>query len=229
MHKTRHLSLLTAIALVIANMIGSGIYTSLGFQLMDFQSTTSILFLWLIGGIIALSGALVYAELAVVFPDNGGEMNFLGKLYGPLAGFLAGWISTLAGFAAPVAIVCIAIGNYAAIIFPNTPPIIISITVLVALTILHSSKHTISARFQQLATLLNLSIIVFIIGAAFFLSEYPLPNISVDQTAIQEITQSGKFPVNLYWVLYAYTGWNAAAYIAGEIKNLKEIYPLHYW
>ena len=226
MHKTRHLSLLTAIALVIANMIGSGVYTSLGFQLMDFQSTTSILLLWLIGGIIALSGALVYAELAVVFPDNGGEMNFLGKLYGPLAGFLAGWISTLAGFAAPVAIVCIAIGNYCATIFPNTPPIVISIIVLVTLTMLHSSKHSISARFQQMATLLNLLIIFFIIAAAFFLSAYALPTISIDQTAIQAITHSGKFPVNLYWVLYAYTGWNAAAYIAGEIKKPEKNLPI---
>jgi APA family basic amino acid/polyamine antiporter len=226
MHKTRHLSLITAIALVIANMIGSGVYTSLGFQLMDFQNNASILLLWLVGGIIALSGALVYAELAVVFPNNGGEMNFLGKLYGPSIGFLAGWISMFAGFAAPVAIVCIAIGNYASTIFPGISPITMALMVLMALTILHASKNTISARFQQMATLLNLLIILFIIATAFILSIYPLPNIAITRSTFNEITQSGKFPVNLYWVLYAYTGWNAAAYIAGEIKKPARNLPI---
>ncbi|MDP1844242.1 MAG: amino acid permease [Sediminibacterium sp.] len=226
MRNKRHFSVFTAMALVIANMIGSGVYTSLGFQLMDFESSFSILMLWVVGGLIALSGALVYAELATALPNNGGEMNFLSKLYGPIYGFLAGWISTLAGFAAPVAIVCIAIGNYATGFLPNIEPILISTTVLVLLTILHAWKSTISARFQQYATLMNISIIGFIVIASFLLSTQPIPSIIPTNNALHEITGSGKFAVNLYWVLYAYTGWNAATYIAGEIKDPARNLPI---
>lgn len=217
-HK-RHFSVLTAMALVIANMIGSGVYTSLGFQLIDFENSFSILMLWVVGGMIALSGALVYAELATALPNNGGEMNFLSKLYGPVYGFLAGWISTLAGFAAPVAIVCIAIGNYAHRFLPNTTPILISTIILLFLTVLHAWKSTISSRFQQYATWMNIFIIGFIVIASFLLTNQPFPNIIPTYHSLHEITGTGKFAVNLYWVLYAYTGWNAATYIAGEIKN----------
>ena len=104
----RQLGIPTAIALVIANMIGSGIYTSLGFQLSNMHSLFAVLMLWVVGGIIAVCGALVYGELGVAFPNNGGEYNFLKLLYNPLLGFLAGWVSSFVGFAAPIAAVSIA-------------------------------------------------------------------------------------------------------------------------
>lgn len=226
MHNTRQLSLLTGIALVIANMVGSGVYTSLGYQLMHFETSFSILLLWAVGGLIALCGALVYAELATVFPQNGGEMNFLHKLYGPLPGFLAGWISALAGFAAPVAIVCLAIGNYAAVFFVGISPLLISMLVLLGITLLHASKITTSATFQRYATLLNIVIMLFIIVASYFFAKVPAPSILPTTKAIDEIQGSGQFAVNLYWVLYAYTGWNAAAYIAGEIKQPGKNLPI---
>ena len=93
----------TAITLVIANMVGTGVFTSLGFQLLDIQHAGIILLLWLIGGIVALCGALCYAELGAALPRSGGEYNFLSRIYHPGAGFVSGWISVTVGFSAPTA------------------------------------------------------------------------------------------------------------------------------
>ncbi|MBR2647628.1 MAG: amino acid permease [Sediminibacterium sp.] len=221
----RQLSLFTAICLVVANMVGSGVYTSLGFQLGSLQHLFSVLLLWVVGGIIAICGALVYAELSTEFPENGGEVNFLTKLYNPTTGFLAGWISTLAGFAAPVAIVCTAIGKYG-ITFIPLPSITLAIIVLVLITILHASTIHVSTRFHQFSTILNIAIMIFIIVSAWIHTPYQSIDISPSTDAWKEIAYSGNFPVNLYWVIYAYTGWNAATYIAGEIRNPGKNLPL---
>jgi basic amino acid/polyamine antiporter, APA family len=221
----RQLSLFTAICLVIANMVGSGVYTSIGFQLGALNHNFSILLLWIVGGIIAISGAFVYAALATRFPENGGEVNFLTKLYNPATGFLAGWISTLAGFAAPVAIVCTAIGKYGVTFIP-LPPTFIAIVVLLFITILHASTIYISTGFHQLSTILNMAIMLFIITAAWIHQPKQAISISSSTAAWKEILLSGNFPVSLYWVIYAYTGWNAATYIAGEIKNPQRNLPI---
>jgi len=107
-----------ATSIIIANMIGTGIFTSIGFQLLDIQSIFLLLLLWVIGGIAALCGAATYAELGAALPRSGGEYNFLGRIYHPLAGFISGWISTIIGFAAPIAAVALAFSDYStAIIF----------------------------------------------------------------------------------------------------------------
>ena len=93
-----------AAALVIANMIGTGVFTSLGFQLVDTQNSWSIVILWVLGGVMALIGALCYAEVGSAFPESGGEYVFLSRLYHPFLGYLAGWVSLFVGFAAPVAL-----------------------------------------------------------------------------------------------------------------------------
>ena len=90
-----------AAALVIANMIGTGVFTSLGFQLVDIQNSWSIVILWVLGGVMALIGALCYAEVGSAFPKSGGEYVFLSRLYHPFLGYLAGWVSLFVGFAAP--------------------------------------------------------------------------------------------------------------------------------
>ena len=93
----------TAVAIVVANMIGTGVFTSIGFQVIGIQSTFAIVLLWVIGGVMALCGALVYGEVGAAFPQSGGEYNYLSKLYHPVVGFLSGWVSSTVGFAAPVA------------------------------------------------------------------------------------------------------------------------------
>ena len=94
----------TALAVVIANMIGTGVFTSLGFQLMTLESGFALIMLWVVGGIVAICGALSYAELGAALPRSGGEYNFLGQIYHPAAGFVSGWVSSTIGFSAPVAL-----------------------------------------------------------------------------------------------------------------------------
>jgi APA family basic amino acid/polyamine antiporter len=112
MSSTYKLSFYTAIALVIANMVGTGVFTSLGFQLYDIHSVFSILILLILGGVIAFCGALVYAELGVAIPRSGGEYAYLSELIHPCVGFLSGWVSSTVGFAAPVALAAVALGTY---------------------------------------------------------------------------------------------------------------------
>ena len=123
----------TAISLVIANMIGTGVFTSLGFQLLDIHSVFSILILWLLGGIISLCGALVYAELGVTFPKSGGEYVYLSKLIHPFVGFLSGWVSSTVGFAAPVALASVALGTYVHVMFPQINITVCALSVVVVI------------------------------------------------------------------------------------------------
>ncbi len=108
----RTVSTVTATALAVADMIGIGVFTSLGFQVASIPSAFSVLLLWIIGGVAALCGALAYAELAAAFPRSGGEYNFLSRIYHPAVGFLAGWISATLGFSAPIALAAMAFGEY---------------------------------------------------------------------------------------------------------------------
>ena len=100
----------TAAAVVVADMVGVGVFTSLGFQLRDMASGFSLMMLWAVGGVVALCGAVCYAELAAMFPRSSGEYNFLRRIYHPALGFLAGWVSATVGFAAPVALAAMALG-----------------------------------------------------------------------------------------------------------------------
>ena len=106
------ISLLTATCIVIANMIGTGIFTSLGFQVGDLPSGFAIVVLWMVGGICAMCGALSYAELAAALPRSGGEYHFLSQIYHPALGFMAGFVSATVGFAAPIALAAMAFGKY---------------------------------------------------------------------------------------------------------------------
>ena len=102
----------TATAIVIADMVGIGVFTSLGFQVGDITSGFALLLLWIVGGAVALCGALCYAELATMLPRSSGEYNFLRRIYHPAFGFVAGWLSATVGFAAPIALAAMAFGVY---------------------------------------------------------------------------------------------------------------------
>jgi APA family basic amino acid/polyamine antiporter len=116
-------STLTATAIVVADMVGVGVFTSLGFQVKDISSGFVLLLLWTVGGVVALCGAICYAELAAMFPRSSGEYNFLRRIYHPAFGFLAGWLSATVGFAAPVALAAMAFGEYFKSIAPGAPPL----------------------------------------------------------------------------------------------------------
>src|SRR6516225_3084139 len=114
---------LTATSIVVADMVGVGVFTSLGFQVKDITSGFSLLALWIVGGVVAMCGAICYAELALMFPRSSGEYNFLRRIYHPAFGFMAGFLSATVGFAAPVALAARAFSAYFKSVIPNPPPL----------------------------------------------------------------------------------------------------------
>ena len=229
--------LYTAVSVVVANMIGTGVFTSLGFQVADISSGFAILLLWFIGGISALFGALSYAELGAAMPRSGGEYNFLSRVYHPSLGFLAGWVSFLAGFAAPVAAASIAFSRYLleACLSPdilNTEFFgLLSITNIVAmlaiivLTALHASYRMIGAAVQNVFTTIKILTILALITMGAIWGEPQPVNFGLDEHAISDIL-SPAFVISLFFVSYAYSGWNAAVYIAGEVKRPDKNIPI---
>src|SRR4029079_5126852 len=148
-------SVIVATAIVVADMIGVGVFTSLGFQVKDIPSGFSILLLWTIGGLVALCSVLAYSELGAMFPRSSGEYNFLSRAYHPAFGFLAGWVSATVGFAAPVALAAMAFGEYAKSVVHDLPPIPLAIGVvwLVSIVQLTGVRH--SSTFQLISTILK--------------------------------------------------------------------------
>src|SRR3954471_2827850 len=139
----------TAVAIVIANMIGTGVFTSLGFQVLGIESGFAILMLWVVGGVLALCGALTYGEIGSAFPESGGEYNYLSKLYHPSVGFLSGWVSVTVGFAAPIAAAAVALSQYVTKIYPAVNEMILSCSVIMIITIIHSINLKAGSVFQR--------------------------------------------------------------------------------
>lgn len=219
----RKISLLTATSIVVANMVGTGVFTSLGFQLFGIKHIETIVILWLLGGVISLFGAANYGELGVAFPRSGGEYNYLSKTYHPYVGFLSGWISSTVGFAAPVALSAMLLGGYAEKVFTFLNPQLVAAVVVIILTIIHSRSIENGSKFQNVSTALKISLIIFIIVCGL-LAE-PVINPVESSVSVWDEVMSPAFAISLFFVSYSYSGWNAAAYIAGEIKDPKKNLP----
>jgi APA family basic amino acid/polyamine antiporter len=214
----------TAVSVVIANMIGTGVFTSLGFQVMGLQSGFSIILLWIVGGVLALCGALTYGEIGAAFPESGGEYNYLSKLYHPALGFLSGWVSLTVGFAAPIAAASVALAHYVTKIYPQAQANVISFSVIIVITAVHSVNLRAGSLFQRGFTWVKIVCILMFVGFGLFyvpqhhISFLPGPGVWTD-------IFSTAFAGSLIYVVYAYSGWNAAAYISGEIANVKQNLP----
>ena len=214
----RTIGFVTASSIVIANIIGTGIFTSLGFQLADIQSGFPLLMLWIIGGITALCGALCYGELSAALPRSGGEYHFLSQIYHPALGFMAGFISATVGFAAPIALAAMAFGKYFVGVFGVGSPMLLSFVVVWVVTAFHLGNLQVGSVFQNLSTLVKLLLIGALIAAGLFVQ--PKQPISFLPAPGDTIAIFGApFAVALVYVMYSYSGWNAAAYISGEIKQ----------
>src|SRR4030095_1150165 len=155
----RSIGFVTACSIVIANIIGTGIFTSLGFQLIDIQSGFALLMLWIVGGIAALCGALCYGELAAALPRSGGEYHFLSQIYHPALGFMAGFVSATVGFAAPVALAAMAFGEYFVGVFGVGSPVLLSFVLVWVVTAFHLGNLQVGSVFQNLSTLVKLLLI----------------------------------------------------------------------
>ncbi|MEZ4265735.1 MAG: amino acid permease [Myxococcota bacterium] len=218
----RSLSTLSAALLVVASMVGTGVFTTAGVLLDAAPSRLAVLAVWLIGGIAALAGSLSYAELAAAIPRNGGEYLLLSRIYHPALGFVAGFVSLVAGFAAPIAASAIAFGHYLHAAFPAVPPAPAAIGLIAAMTLLHSGRLRVGSRFQDLLTLLKVAVIVaFIVIGAIRLD----PEILLKGAPITEVLGTGGIAMGLIIVAYAYSGWATAIYVAGEIRRPAQALP----
>jgi APA family basic amino acid/polyamine antiporter len=220
----RGIGFVTACSIVIANIIGTGIFTSLGFQLTDIQSGFPLLVLWVVGGIVALCGALCYGELAAALPRSGGEYHFLSQIYHPSLGFMAGFVSATVGFAAPIALAAMAFGKYLNAVLGFGSPFFLSFAVVWVVAFFHLRNLQVGSAFQNLSTLIKLLLIGALIVAGLFVQ--PKQPISFLPAHGDTLTIFGApFAVALVYVMYSYSGWNAAAYITGEIKQPERNVP----
>jgi APA family basic amino acid/polyamine antiporter len=211
------IGLVTAGSLVVASMIGTGIFTSVGFQVEYLDSPFALLFLWAVGGGMALCGALAYGELGAALPRSGGEYHLVSELYHPSLGFIVGWITATLGFAGPIALSAIAFGDYTTAVFPGLSSSHLAAGIVVLTSAIHGTSITYGSWFQNAFTGLKvLLILVFVAAAA---GATPAHDISVVPSAdgLAEVMSAG-FAVSLVFVTYAYAGWNSAIYIVGEVR-----------
>ena len=217
--KGKRFTTATAIAIVIGNMVGTGVFTSLGFQLLQFESGFALILLWIIGGITALAGALTYGELAVRLPNSGGEYNYLKEIFHPSVGFVTGLITVTVGFSAPVALVAMTFGQYLSAAFSVVNATIAGLLLIVAATFLHVTTYATSSNFQTIFTYAKVVVIAaFCVCAWWFAPEFQ-PLSFAPKSTDMALVLSGGFAVALIFVNYAYLGWNATTYVAEEFDN----------
>jgi APA family basic amino acid/polyamine antiporter len=230
-----------AAALVISNMIGTGVFMSLGYQVAGFTrpdgtsllsgSVFPIILLWVVGGVLALCGALCYAELATALPRSGGEYHFLSRIYHPMIGFCTGLCSASVGFAAPIAASALVFGDYFCRAWPEFAHIVPNNTVhAVALFLVTAATlgHLRSLRFTGVVQGTVTAATVFLIVAfvIFGFSSTPTQTASfAPHAADLNLPVLGSFWALLIWVMYSYSGWNAAAYIVGEVRDPGKALP----
>jgi basic amino acid/polyamine antiporter, APA family len=242
---SRQLGFYSATALVISNMIGTGIFATTGFMAGDLGAAKWIILIWLLGGIFALCGALSYAELSINFPKSGGEYVYLREAYSPAWGFISGWISFFAGFSAPIAAAAIAFSAYAATIFPGLKSdsliwrfspggftfevggvqmLAASLIALCALLNYFGIGRV--ARIQNFLTGTKLVVLFGFIVLALIVGQGSWDNF---QQSVER-TSSYSLPIQLVistlWVMFSYSGWNAATYVAEEVRAPEKTLPL---
>ena len=219
---------ITATAIVVADMVGVGVFTSLGFQVGDIRSGFSLLLLWIVGGIVAICGAFCYAELAAMLPRSSGEYNFLRRIYHPAFGFVAGWLSATVGFSAPIALAAMAFGSYFTAAAPGFPPHVFGVAINwplvlgLAMTWIAALVHLGGVKFggayHNIWTALKLAFIIVFIVAGFLVGNAQGISFAPSTVDIGFIG-AAPFAISLVFVMYSYSGWNAATYIVGELRE----------
>lgn len=215
----RPLGLISATSLIIASMIGTGVFTTSGFLLADLGSRGAVLAVWAAGGLVAMLGALCYGALARRLPESGGEYFFLARTLHPATGYVAGWISLLVGFSAPLAAAAVGFGEYTKSWWPAVPPRLSGTALVLACAVLHAISVRRGAWTQNAAVLVKLVLLTgFIAWGAVH-----LPRSGPD--AAPPPVSPGAFALALVWVSFSYSGWNAAVYLASEVQNPECILP----
>lgn len=229
----RRLGLFAVVSIIVADMVGTGIFTTSGLLMENLNNPVLMVGLWGVGGIIAISGALCYAELSTAMPYAGGEYLYLSKLFHPIPGFLSGWISFIVGFSAPVAATSIAVSEYTIEAFPvikNFSDIngisgelifrkSLAIFVIMLFAIIHMRGVVFGTKVHNGFTLLKIFLIVGLIVVGFSFGDGDISNF---KASTKSEADSGGFKIvglSVMWIIFAYSGWNAASYIGSEVKN----------
>jgi APA family basic amino acid/polyamine antiporter len=221
----RNLNLFTTTNIVIANMIGAGIFTTSGLLMQDLKQPVIMLALWIFGGFLALCGALSYGRLGAALPEAGGEYIFLAKLYHPMAGFLSGWVSFIVGFSAPIAASSIGLSEYLyrTGLFGDMSPFLIkksiAVTVIMIFTFIHLRGLEMGTRVQNYLTVLKIALLAFLIFFGFAGGKGNIGYLVQGNPYIFDFAGWKQLGLSLMWIMFAYSGWNAATYIGSEIKN----------
>ncbi|HUS27392.1 MAG TPA: amino acid permease [Kofleriaceae bacterium] len=233
----RQLGLGITAAIVVANMIGTGVFTSTGFQAKGLGDPKTILIAWVVGGIVALCGAACYAELGTLYPKAGGEYVYLREAYHPVLGFLSGWVSMTAGFSAAIATSALLFSDYLTALFdqlahrtPDQPhvlgvaPKFIAAALIVGVTCMHAFDTKIGGRVQQVFTIMKVLLIIGFVAAGLGSGNGDWNHFATQHGGYSNIATTS-FAMTLMYVSFAYSGWNAAAYIAGEVDKPEKTIP----
>lgn len=229
----RKLKLFSLTNIVIGDMIGAGIFTTSGLLLAQLHNPLLLLLLWVVGGAIALSGALSYGELGANFPRAGGEYAFLSELFSPLTGFLSGWVSFLVGFSAPVAVSSLAFSEYLIRTLPETSlpeepeaiKKIIAIAIILIFTAIHYFGLKSGSRVQNFLTAIKIVLITALILSGFAFGEGSMDHFIIIQEAGSRPANLKAIGLSLMWILFAYSGWNASTYVGSEVLNPRKNIP----
>lgn len=241
----RQLGVVSATALVISNMVGTGIFTTTGFLAGDLGKPPLVLGIWLVGAMVALAGAFCYSELGINFPSSGGEYVYLTRAYGPTWGFITGWISFFAGFSAPIAAAALAFSYYLGHFFTPLKQDSVTFTLgsgalslklggaqlaasgLIAIfTVLNVFGVKRVARIQNVLTAGKLVVILAFIVLGFVAGNGSTSHFSMEAVRTSAQSIPAQFAISLFWIYVCYSGWNAATYVAEELKRPERTLPL---
>ena len=225
----RQLGLGITAAIVVANMIGTGVFTSTGHQAKSLHDPTTILLCWVIGGVIALAGAACYAELGTLMPKAGGEYVYLREAYHPALGFMSGWVSMTAGFSAAIATAALLFSKYLATLVGGigdvTTQKIIACALIAAITCMHGFDTKLGGRVQEGFTIMKVLLIVVFIVLGLVSGHGDWSHFASQAGGVGQNLPTTAFAISLMYVSFAYSGWNAAAYIAGEVEKPEKNLP----
>jgi APA family basic amino acid/polyamine antiporter len=240
----RQLGFFSATALVISNMVGSVIFGTTGFMAADLGSAGLILGCWAVGALFAFAGALSYSELGINFPSSGGEYVYLTNAYGPEWGFMTGWVSFFAGFSAPIAAAALAFSDYLGYFYPALkqanatlvlgsgafsirlgPGQALASALIAGFTILNCFGLGRTAKVQNVLTSTKLLVIVGFVILGFAAGTGSWSHFSQPAVRTSTLTLPTQFLVSLLWVMVGYSGWNAATYVAEEVRRPERTLP----
>lgn len=234
----RRIGIVSATALVVSNMIGTGIFTTTGFLAGDLGSPVAVILIWVVGGAVALAGALCYVELALNFPRSGGEYVYLSEAWGPAWGFINGWISFFAGFSAPIAAAALAMSAYLGLsdagrVVPIGPLTLhlgdaqlLACLVVAIFTLLNVFGVREVGRLQTVLTVLKLTVICGLLILGFSIGSGDTDHLLQSIERSSGLSLFEQFAISLVFVYFGYSGWNAATYVAGEIHEPERTLPI---